>query len=316
MDLYDRAHTQLLALPAVQAWPAMQAVIGRALRNRNRHWRVPVLAGAAVGGDDQAAPALAAIACLHTSIILIDDLLDADPRGEYHRLGMPAAANLAVALQALGLEVLAQAPADPAARLAAMGSFNRAALHIALGQQLDTENPTDEAAYWRVVEAKSAPFFAAAMHLGAVLGGASPALAAQVERLGHLYGELIQLHDDLNDTMAVPANPDWRLGRSPLPILFAQTVEHPARERFLALRERLRLAPEGRQADDLREAQTIVIRCGGVSYALHALLQRQAAAQALLASLPLPNPTPLSVLLDEVVAPVRRLMEAVGVPAL
>jgi hypothetical protein len=59
-------------------------------------WQLRVLAGGASGGSiEQAIPAAAAIACLRISIILVDDLLDADPRGEHHRVGAPTTANLA-----------------------------------------------------------------------------------------------------------------------------------------------------------------------------------------------------------------------------
>jgi hypothetical protein len=65
-----------------------------------------------------------------------------------------------------------------------------------------------------------------------------------------------QIHNDLNDTMAVPANPDWRLDRSPLPILFAQVVEYAEKERFLGLCQNIS------NPVALTEAQTILIRCG------------------------------------------------------
>lgn len=71
---------------------------------------------------------------------------------------------------------------------------------------------------------------------------------------------MIQLHDDLNDTMAVPANPDWLQGRKPLPILFAQSVDHPDHARFQELCQDIS------NENALREAQDILIRCGGVSY--------------------------------------------------
>lgn len=70
---------------------------------------------------------------------------------------------------------------------------------------------------------------------------------------------MIQIQDDLNDAIAVPANPDWALGRSSLPILFAQTVDYPERGRFLQLRCALQAAPD---AEALAEAQAILVRCG------------------------------------------------------
>ena len=57
------------------------------------------------------------------------------------------------------------------------------------GQELDIWNPAEEASVGRVVEHKSAPFYGCALHLG------------------RLYGEMIQIHDYLNDTMALPASP-------------------------------------------------------------------------------------------------------------
>src|SRR6185436_19841439 len=116
---------KLLGLPAAQSWPGIPEVLKRVWARKDRHWRIPAVACEAVGGrPEQAIPAMAAMACLHTSILLIDDLLDADPRGEYHRLGAPAVANLAAALQAVGLEVLAQSEARLTVKLAAMQSVN------------------------------------------------------------------------------------------------------------------------------------------------------------------------------------------------
>jgi geranylgeranyl pyrophosphate synthase len=309
MDNLELALTQLLDLDLVRAWPAAQTLLRHAAHKRSRHWQIPAKACEAVGGAGQATPAVTAMICLHTSIMLVDDMLDADPRGEYHRLGMAAAANLAAAFQALGLDVLARAQVPRAAGMAALQSFNQAALTIAFGQQLDSENPADEAAYWRVVDAKSAPFFAAALHIGALIGGAAMETAGQLRRLGQVYGEMIQIHDDLTDVMQVPANPDWILGRSPLPILFARTMAHPERTRFVELCRQLQAAvdPAG-----LREAQAIIIRCGAIGYSIYELQQRHQRASELLDGLALPQPAILAGLLEDAIRPVERLFAAVA----
>jgi len=130
--------------------------------------------------------------------------------------------------------------------------------------------------------------------------------AGRLKELGNLYGEMIQIHDDLNDTLAVPANPDWIQGRLPLPILFAQTVEHTERARFLELRREI--TDEGA----LLEAQNILIRCGAVSYCVDQILRRHQASQEILTTLLLPHRNVLYALLEEVVAPVKRLFEAIG----
>lgn len=308
MDTYAATLNALLNLPSINLWPELQAMLKRATTTRDHNWQLPLIACEAVGGNTaQAIPAMAAIACLQLSIILIDDMLDADPRGEYHRVGAPATANLAAALQAMALEVLEQDDrlGNSTARLAALRSINHTAWLTTLGQNLDTQNPSDETAYWKVVEIKSAPFFGAAFYIGALIGSASLEIAEQLKCFGQLYGEMIQVYDDLHDTMVAPANPDWLLGRSPLPILFAQVVDHPDRRRFLELKRSI-LDPAA-----LTEAQAILVRCGAISYGIYHLWHRYQQAQTLLRTLPLTKPDSLNALLEEQIQPVQALLKQV-----
>lgn len=134
-------------------------------------------------------------------------------------------------------------------------------------------------------------------------------LAADVGRLGALYGEMVQIHDDLHDTLTIPAGPDWTQGRLPLPILFTQMVDHPERERFLELRERV-----GEDEEALREAQLILVRCGALSYSIDQLLPRIAAAQQLFDQLPFVYPDKIEIMLAKIIDPVRNLMEKIGMP--
>ena len=113
----------------------------------------------------------------------------------------------------------------------------------------------------------------------------------------------MQIHDDLNDSMAVPANPDWLQGRKPLPILFALTVEHPDQERFLNLYQNIS------NGNALQEAQEILIRCGAVSYCVDQLLRRHQSIQDILSKIRLPNKDSLGSLIEAVIAPVRKLFE-------
>lgn len=307
MDTYELMLDYVLNLPLVQAWPEMQKLLKRAATRRDPTWELPLPACEGVGGKtEQAIAAMAAIGCLQISIILIDDLLDSDPRGEYHHIGAPATANLAAAFQAISLEAIAQSQANAEVKLMALQSLNRAALLTALGQQLDAQNPADEMAYWRVVQTKSSPFYGMAFQVGALLGGASLELAEKLKCLGDLYGEIVQIYDDLHDTMAVPASPDWILGRSSLPILFAQVVEHPDRARFLELRRAVS------DLEALAEAQTILIRCGAVSYGVHHILCRYEMACEMLRGIPLGQSTGLEALLEAQVKPVHELFTALG----
>ncbi|MEW5829808.1 MAG: polyprenyl synthetase family protein [Chloroflexota bacterium] len=306
MDIYEQAIRYFSGIPGAKAWEEMQALFRRIASARPYHWALPVQACEAAGGaPGQAVPAVTAIGCAHISIILVDDMLDLDPRGEYRRIGAPAAANLACAFQSAGLEALVRGDGEPAARSVAAAGFNRMFLATALGQFLDVQCPGDEDAYWRMVRAKSSPFFGAALQLGAVLGGAPDEAAAKLEEIGRLYGEMIQIHDDLSDTLSIPANPDWLQGRAPLPILFAQVVDHPDRSRFLDLRR------EAADEDALREAQEILIRCGAVSYCVDQLIRRHRAAREILQSAGLARPELVEKLLEKVIEPVWKLFEGI-----
>jgi geranylgeranyl pyrophosphate synthase len=177
----------------------------------------------------------------------------------------------------------------------------------ALGQLWDVKTPTDEADYWRIVRTKSSPYFGSTLQIGGLLGGASLPVSAGLRDLGYLYGEMIQIHDDLNDVMEVPANPDWTEGRSPLPILFARLVNHRDRSRFLELR---------RDISDplaLEEAQEILIRCGAISYCVYQLQYRHKNAQDILASITLTQRNILDAVFEEVIVPVWKLFDAIGV---
>ena len=180
-------------------------------------------------------------------------------------------------------------------------------LTTAYGQELDIQNPADEASYWLVVENKSAPFYGGAIHLGALLSEAQEDVTNNLEQLGRIYGEMIQIHDDLNDTMAVPANPDWLQKRRPLPILFALTVEHPDQKRFIDLYEDISMG------NALQEAQEILIRCGAVSYCVDQLIRRHQAAQDILNKTPLANKEAVDSLIEDVIAPVWKLFETLGI---
>jgi geranylgeranyl pyrophosphate synthase len=307
MDIFDQIVTSFLNLPYLTKWEEITDLFRRVASQKPNHWRLPVRACESVGGtSEQAVPAALAMACFHLSIILVDDMLDSDPRGEYQRVGAPAAANMACALQAAGLEAVARSKADPVPKLATLTCLNEMVLTTALGQYWDVQVPADEETYWRVVRTKSAPFFGAALQVGALMGGATPETAYRLKELGCLYGEMIQVHDDLNDALAAPANPDWLLGRKPLPILYAETVPHPDQAQFVVLRKGI-TAPGA-----LEEAQEILIRCGAVSYCVDALLCQHETARGILDSASLIRREALASLLEEVIAPVERLFETMG----
>jgi geranylgeranyl pyrophosphate synthase len=118
---------------------------------------------------------------------------------------------------------------------------------------------------------------------------------------------MIQIHDDLNDAMAVPANSDWLQKRKPLPILFALTVEHPEQVRFMELYQNVSVE------HSLQEAQEILIHCGAVSYCVDQLLRRHRAVQTIFNTTPLANKKEIETLIEGVIAPVWHLFAPLGI---
>ena len=307
MDIYQSAVGYLLTFPIFDAWQEMSRILQQLAAKRPRDWQLPVIACQAVGESaEKAIPASAALACAQISIILVDDMLDDDPRGEYQRIGCGRASNFVLAFQNAGMDALIKSGASSSAWLEALNSLNRMMLTTAHGQELDVQNSEDEACYWRVVENKSAPFYGCALHLGALFAEVREETAQNLKQLGRIYGEMIQLHDDLNDTMAVPATPDWLQKRKPLPILFALTVEHPDRARFIELYENVSAG------NALQEAQEILIRCGAVSYSVDQLIRRYQTAQEILNKTPLANKESVNSLIEGVIAPVWNLFDSLG----
>lgn len=307
MDFFSQATTDFYKLPCLDSWEDARRIFRSAASGKPNHWLLPIRSCEAVGGKpEQAIPAVLAVACAHISILLVDDMLDSDPRGEYHRIGAPTTADLACAFQAAALESAIHIAGNTSVLNSALTCLNRMFLVTAFGQILDIQARMDETAYWKTARAKSSPFFGVALQIGALAGGGSVEVAESLRTLGQRYGEMIQIQDDMHDSMESPANPDWIQGRYPLPILFASIVEHPKKERFLKLNRNIS------DHDTLQEAQEILIQCGAISYCVDQLIRSHEQSEELMNRIPLVNPTPLISLLDEVIAPVHELLKAGG----
>lgn len=306
-EILDR----LRGLPEIAGWPEALAYAERAVHQEGRSvWDYPAAACLAFGGTHETAlPGAAAVFCALTGIHLVDDLLDDDPHGEFRRLGAGRAANLALAFQATAHLLLDEAAADGAARTGLQTRLARMALATARGQELDVHEPGDEEAYWRTVGAKTPPLFAAALEIGALLGGAPPAAVAALGRLGAAMAHFVQVSDDLADALETPASADWGRGRGNLAILYAMTADHPEREAFRAL------AARAGEPSALAEAQRILVRSGAVAYCLYRLTAFAQEAQGLLAAAPVPDPRPLERLLSRQRQPLSRLLAAAGADA-
>ena len=188
-----------------------------------------------------------------------------------------------------------------------VASLAHAALATAAGQYLDVQNLNGEEEYWAVVLAKSTPFYGAALQIGALLGGGSPTVSQSLYELGVLIGEIIQIEDDLEDSLQEPANADWAQGRNNLLILYARSAEHKDRPRFLDLLNNIE------DTNSLQEAQSILIRCGAVSYCAYLLVDKYKQARSILDHAELHNPQPLVEVMDDYADSLISILQSGGV---
>ncbi|MBL8062340.1 MAG: polyprenyl synthetase family protein, partial [Anaerolineales bacterium] len=202
MERFSQLIEEFSSMSHVKDWNEIKSVFQRAASPKPKHWLLPLRACESVGGDEEwAFPAMLAVACGHIGIILVDDLLDDDPRGVHVKSGGAATANMASALQSAAGVAISGSDMASQSKLRAMEAVNEMFLATSLGQDWDVNTVIeDEETYWKIARAKSSPFFSTAFEVGALAGGASVGLAAQIKELGILYGEMIQIHDDLDDT--------------------------------------------------------------------------------------------------------------------
>ncbi|TXH77537.1 MAG: octaprenyl-diphosphate synthase [Lysobacteraceae bacterium] len=134
-------------------------------------------------------------------------------------------------------------------------------------QLLHVRNPdTDEPAYLRVIERKTAVLFAAATRLGAMLAGADGAAQQRLRDYGMHLGYAFQIADDVLDYSADEAalgkhlGDDLAEGKATLPLIYAMQRADPA------TRTRLREIVEAGDASAMPEVLTAILATGGLDY--------------------------------------------------
>lgn len=308
-SLADEIRRWITTLPDIENWPIVQAVITDKFDIPRLDWDLPWLAYQVVGGtggynDSGWVP----LAFLQVSIILIDDILDNEPEGYQARYGAGVVANTAAAIQALAYRVLERSTLAPGIRLRISQELTDLVIDTAHGQHLDVLNLSGEDNYWRVVEAKSTPFYRASFAIGALAGGGNDAQVAALGEIGTLIGEIVQIIDDEQDAMAIPANPDWLEARNNLLIMYALAAEYPEKEQFVALRAR---AATDERA--LAQAQALLVRSGAASYALYNSVARFQVIMRLLRDLDVPNPQPMHDFIRQFAHDVLAILNKTGV---
>jgi octaprenyl-diphosphate synthase len=153
-------------------------------------------------------------------------------------------------------------------------------------QLLHVRNPdTDEAAYLRVIERKTAVLFAAATRLGALLAGADAATCDALHHYGLALGYAFQVADDVLDyasdaaTLGKNLGDDLAEGKATLPLI------HAMRHSDAATRAVLREAIEQGDTDALPQVLAAIEACGSLDYSRERARHYAREAEASLAGL-------------------------------
>ncbi len=174
-----------------------------------------LLACGVYGSDPRRAmgPAVG-VEVFHNFTLLHDDIMDRAPlrrgRETAHRLWgengaiLSGDAMLILAYSVMCGEVPGIAAHDPSKTPALLTVFNRAAMEVCQGQQLDMEfERRDEVSpdeYIEMIRLKTASLIAAAAEMGGICGDASPGQRRALYDFGIALGLAFQIEDDLLDT--------------------------------------------------------------------------------------------------------------------
>jgi geranylgeranyl diphosphate synthase type I len=244
-DLARSESGRLLQQELGRRWPEttdqLAAIVRYALLPAGKLLR-PIMtmqAAEAVGGRPaDVLPAALGMEYLHVATLVHDDIIDADAlrRG---RAAVPVAYGIPSAIvagdhlifSAFGSIVDESGTASSAQVAAAVRVLAEAGRDLCRGQMLEAQIAGDlEAAarcYPEMIRLKTGALFRAVCHIGALLGGAEPALATALARYGEHLGVAFQIRDDLLPYTAVPertgkpATSDLINGRPTLPLLLA-----------------------------------------------------------------------------------------------
>jgi octaprenyl-diphosphate synthase len=250
-----------------------------------------LIAARALGGGGREAHQLAAvIEFIHTATLLHDDVVDESDlrRGrETANAVWGNAASVLVGdfLYSRSFQLMVELQRLPVMRI--LADTTNAIAEGEVLQLLHVRNPdTDEAAYLRVVERKTAVLFAAAAQLGAVLCGADAATERALQAYGMQLGFAFQIADDVldyqGDAAALGKNlgDDLAEGKATLPLIHAIGHGSPTQS------ARLRGIVEHGEAGAFDEVLAAIRDSGGLEHAERRAREYATAAEAALVGLP------------------------------
>jgi octaprenyl-diphosphate synthase len=229
--------------------------------------RAPAAAGASDADVHQLA---AVIEFIHTATLLHDDVVDESDLRRGRRTANAVFGNAASVLVGDFLYSRSFQLMVELERMQVMSILADTTNRIAEGevlQLLHVRNPdTDEAAYLRVVERKTAVLFAAATRLGALLAGADAATCDAMHEYGLNLGHAFQIADDVLDYAADAGalgknlGDDLAEGKATLPLIHA--IAHSD----AATRTELRNAVEHGDVAAMPQVIAAIRATGGLGY--------------------------------------------------
>jgi octaprenyl-diphosphate synthase len=287
------SQSQALDLPAIQALSradlaAVDALIRRRLASdvalinqvaeyiigaggkRLRPMLLLLAAGSLGHGGPDAHQLAAVIEFIHTATLLHDDVVDESDLRRGRRTANAVWGNAASVLvgdflYSRSFQLMVELDRVEVMRILA-DTTNLIAEGEVL-QLLHVRNPdTDEDAYLRVIERKTAVLFAAATRLGALLAGADEPVQQRLHDYGLNLGYAFQIADDVLDyssdagTLGKNLGDDLAEGKATLPLI------HAIRESDAPVRAQLRAAIEHGDTGALPHVLAAIHASGGLEY--------------------------------------------------
>jgi octaprenyl-diphosphate synthase len=235
------------------------------------------------GLDAQAHQLAAVIEFIHTATLLHDDVVDESDlrrgRSTANALwGNAASVLVGDFLYSRSFQLMVELDRLPVMRI--LADTTNAIAEGEVLQLLHVRNAdTDEAAYLRVVERKTAVLFAAATRLGALLCGATQQECDAMHAFGLNLGFAFQIADDMLDyasdvqTLGKNLGDDLAEGKATLPLIHAMAHSDAA------TRARLRQAVEQGDATALPEVLAAIRTAGSLEYSSRRAGDHAAAAE-------------------------------------
>lgn len=230
-----------------------------------------LLAARALGHQGGDAQQLAAVVeFIHTATLLHDDVVDESDLRRGRKTANAVFGNAASVLVGDFLYSRSFQLMVELERIEVMKILADTTNAIAEGevlQLLHIRNPdTDEPAYLKVIERKTAVLFAAATRLGALLAGADAAVQQKLHDYGMALGYAFQIADDVLDYSADESalgkhlGDDLAEGKATLPLIHA--IQHAD----AATRERLRTIVQDGDVDAMPDVLAAIAATGGIDY--------------------------------------------------